>query len=154
MKMKFSLPILAAALAAFAAVACSSRGLEAAAGPAAEPAAKPSEATVVAYYFHVTARCATCRAIESYSKEAIERGFAAEIKAGTVEWRPINVQLPENRHFIRDYKLFTRSLVLARMKDGKQLEWRNLEKVWDLAGRKDEFLRYVQTNVKEYLGGG
>ena len=32
--------------------------------PDPEPASEPGK--VIAYYFHVTVRCATCRAIESY----------------------------------------------------------------------------------------
>ena len=110
-----------------------------------------SRAKVIAYYFHVTVRCPTCRMIEAYSKEAIEKGFAGDLKNGAIEWRLVNVQLPENRHFIQDYRLFTRSLVLAKVRDGKQVEWRNLEKVWDLVGEKGNFLKYVQANVKEYL---
>lgn len=119
----------------------------------AAPAFSSPPVKIVAYYFHVTVRCVTCRAIEQYSREAIEQGFREELKKGAVEWRPVNVQLLENRHFIRDYRLFTRSLVLVKMKDGKQVEWRNLDKVWELVGRKGEFLKYVQTNVKAYLGG-
>lgn len=116
------------------------------------PAAASSPPKVLAYYFHVTVRCVTCRTIESYSREAIEQGFAKELKEGTLELRPVNVQLPENRHFIRDYQLYTRSLVLVKLRDGKQVEWRNLEKVWELVGRKRDFFKYVQSNVKAYLG--
>lgn len=110
-----------------------------------------SNAKVVAYYFHVTVRCPTCRTIEAYSKEAIEKGFAGDLKNGAIEWRLVNVQLPENRHFVQDYRLFTRSLVLVKVRDGKQVEWRNLEKVWDLVGDKADFVKYVQANVKTYL---
>ncbi len=109
---------------------------------------------IVAYYFHVTARCVTCRSIESYSREAIEQGFAKDLKEGRLEWRPVNIQLPENRHFVRDYQLYTRSLVLVKIRGGKQVEYRNLEKVWDLVSNKAEFLKYVRTNVKAYLGAG
>jgi len=107
---------------------------------------------VIAYYFHVTVRCVTCRTIEEYAKEAVERGFSEELKKGMVEWRPVNVQLLENRHFIKDYRLYTRSLVLVKVRDGKQVEWRNLEKVWELVGRKSDFLRYVRAHVSTYLG--
>jgi len=95
---------------------------------------------VIAYYFHVTARCVTCQAIEQYAKEAVERGFPEELKKGVLEWRPVNVQLLENRHYIRDYRLYTRSLVLVKVRDGKQTEWRNLERVWELVGRKSDYL--------------
>ena len=121
--------------------------------PASEEARASPPVKIVAYYFHVTVRCVTCRTIEQYSREAIEQSFRDELKKGAIEWRPVNVQLPENRHYIQDYRLFTRSLALVKMKNGKQVEWRNLEKVWDLVGSKGDFSRYVQTNVKAYLGG-
>ncbi len=120
----------------------------AAGGASGAPAQK-----VIAYYFHVSVRCPTCRAIEEYAREAVERGFAEQLKSGALEWRPVNVQLPQNRHFIRDYQLYTRSLVLVKLKDGQEVEWRNLEKVWELVGRKTDFLKYVQTHVRAYLGG-
>lgn len=123
----------------------------ASAGEAASPESS-SSLKVIAYYFHVTVRCVTCRTIESHSKEAIDRGFPEELKKGVIEWRPVNVQLLENRHFIQDYRLFTRSLVLVKVKDGKQVEWRNLEKVWELVGDKEAFLRYVRAHVSTYLG--
>lgn len=123
-------------------------------GWGAAPPSSSSPVKVVAYYFYATVRCVTCRAIEQYSREAIEEGFREEIKKGLVEWRPVNVQLLENRHYIQDYRLFTRSLVLVKMRDGKQVEWRNLDKVWELVGRKADFFRYVQSHVKAYLGGG
>lgn len=128
--------------------------VSAATAPAASNAAVAdagSRARVIAYYFHVTVRCPTCRAIEAYSKEAIEKGFPADLKNGTIEWRLVNVQLPENRHYIKDYRLFTRSLVLVKVRDGQHVEWRNLEKVWELVGDKAQFEKYVRTNVKDYL---
>lgn len=107
---------------------------------------------VIAYYFHATVRCPTCRSIETFGKEAVDGAFAGELKKGTIEWRPVNIQLPENRHFVKDYRLFTRSLVLVKVRDGKHVEWRNLDKVWDLVSSKPEFVKYVQTGVKSYLG--
>ncbi len=114
-------------------------------------AAKPQTSKVIAYYFHTTYRCATCRRIEAYSKEAIDLGFAGELAEGRLEFRLVNVELPENQHFAQDYKLFTKSLVLVRMKDGQQLEWTNLNRVWELTGAHDAFLRYVQGEVRAYL---
>lgn len=130
-----------------------SPSLGASAAPAGAAARPSPPVKVVAYYFHVTVRCVTCRAIERYSRDAIDQGFREELKKGLIEWRPVNVQLVENRHYIQDYRLFTRSLVLVKMQDGKQVEWRNLEKVWDLVGNKSDFFKYVQANVKSYLGG-
>jgi hypothetical protein len=118
--------------------------------PAATPS-KPRADKIIAYYFHTTYRCPTCRRIEAYSKEAIDLGFARELADGKLEFRLVNVELLENRHFIQDFQLFTKSLVLVRMKDGKQVEWTNLSRVWELTGDHEAFLRYVQQEIRAYL---
>jgi hypothetical protein len=124
---------------------------------AAEPAqAAKSEGAqkVLAYYFYTTVRCPTCRKIEAFSDEALKQGFPEALRSGLLEWHPVNVQLPENRHFINDYQLFTKSLVIVRVKDGERVEWKNLDKVWELAGDKQAFLSYVQDEVGKYLRKG
>ncbi len=117
----------------------------------AETAPKAQVNKIIAYYFHTTYRCETCQRIEAYSKEAVDSGFARELAAGKLEFRPVNVQLPENRHFIQDYQLSTKSLVLVRTKDGNQLEWTNLSRVWELTGDHEAFLGYVQQGIRSYL---
>lgn len=111
----------------------------------------PSSPKVIAYYFHTTFRCSSCRKIEAYSREAIESGFPKELKDGTIEWRVINVEESRNRHFVDDYRLFTKSLILVRLNNGRQKEWKNLMKVWELLGSKEAFVRYVQDELRSYL---
>jgi hypothetical protein len=106
---------------------------------------------VIAYYFHTNARCDTCIKIEQYSHEAIENGFPYELKNGTLEMRVVNYEQPENRHFMKEYKLVSKSLVLVNLVDGKQTKWMNLKLVWQLTGRKDAFLNYVRKEVRGYL---
>lgn len=106
---------------------------------------------IVAYYFHGNFRCATCRKIEAYSREAIEASFAKEIESGVLVWRPVNVDETPNKHFAHDYDLTTRSLVLSEVDGGKEIKWKNLEKVWDLVGNKDKFFEYVQDETAAYL---
>ena len=116
------------------------------------PAATPQpQHKVIAYYFHTNTRCSTCVKIEQYSHEAIELGFANELKNGTLEMRVVNYEQPENRHFIQDYKLVSKSLILVSMVDGKQTKWTNLRMVWQLTGHKDAFLNYVRKEVRGYL---
>jgi hypothetical protein len=79
--------------------------------------AKPAK--VVTYYFHGDFRCVSCRKLESVAHEAVMTGFAEEWKHGDVQWRTVNVEQSENNHFIADYRLFSRSLVLVRFQDGK-----------------------------------
>jgi hypothetical protein len=106
---------------------------------------------VIAYYFHTNTRCSTCVKIEQYSHEAIEQGFQEELKNGALEMRVVNYEQPENRHFIQDYKLVSKSLVLVNTVNGKQTKWTNLKLVWQLTGHKDAFLNYVRKEVRGYL---
>jgi hypothetical protein len=113
------------------------------------PSVRPHR--VIAYYFHTTYRCASCRAIEAYSHEAIEAAFADEIKDGRILWKVVNVEVKGNEHFVKDYSLYTKSLVLVNEVRGKPAEWKNLEKVWQLLQDKDKFLRYVEDETRAYL---
>jgi hypothetical protein len=128
--------------------------------PAGADAEKPTLVTpsalphrVVAYYFHTTYRCATCRSIEAYSREAIEAAFADDIAAGRLVLKTVNIEVKGNEHFVKDYALYTKALVLVNEVRGKKPEWKNLEKVWQLVQDKPKFLRYVQDETRAYLAG-
>jgi hypothetical protein len=115
------------------------------------PAPQAGAQKVIAYYFHTNTRCSTCIKIEAFSQEAILKGFPDELKNGNLEMRIVNYEQPENRHFMQDYKLVSKSLVLVKMINGKQTDWTNLKLVWQLTGHKDAFLNYVRKEVRSYL---
>jgi hypothetical protein len=109
------------------------------------------EPKVIAYYFHTDKRCTTCRRIEEYSQEAIRDGFPDALQNGKLEIRLVNLDRPENRHFIREYKLTSASLVLVEKVNGKETKWTNLRLVWQLTGRKQAFLNYVRKELGQFL---
>lgn len=110
-----------------------------------------AERQVIAYYFHTTARCASCRQIKAYSHAAIEAAFPEELADGRLVWRMVNVDEEGNEHFMEDYELFTKSLVLVEQVQGKQVRWKNLPKIWELLQNKERFFAYVQGEVRAYL---
>ena len=110
-----------------------------------------SDSKIIAYYFHVTVRCTTCRSIEAYSREVVEQRFGAEIAKGRLQYKVVNVQLAENKHFVKDYQLFTKSLVLVRFDKGKQAEYKVLNDTWELVGDKPAMQAYVERELREYL---
>ena len=112
---------------------------------------KAQNSKLIAYYFHGTFRCTTCRTIEQYSHDAIQTYFAKELGNGKLEFRPVNVEEPENKHFIQDYQLVTKSLVLSLVSDGKETKSKNLADVWKLARDKDKFFQYVKEEVEKFL---
>jgi hypothetical protein len=111
-----------------------------------KPAAK-----VIAYYFHGTARCPTCYKLEQYSKEAIETNFKDALASGKLEFRAVNVEDKGDEHYGSDYQLYTKSLILSLVKDGKQIKWINLDKIWEYVGNHQRFVDYVKSGVAELL---
>ncbi len=118
------------------------------------PPAPEGQRKIVAYYFRATARCAPCVTIENYAREAVVNGFPNELKNGLLLWQVVNVEEPGNEHFIRDYRLFSQSVVLVELRDGKQTKWKNLDQVWLLLGDKSAFARYIEQEVRLFLAGG
>jgi hypothetical protein len=115
-------------------------------------AAVPAPAHVVrVYYFHGNARCVSCRKIEALAGESVRAAFADEMKQGKVEWLVVNVEEPSNKHFIQDYKLYTKSLVVVDLVEGTQVRWKNLERIWELLREDEAFRQYVQGEVRSYL---
>ncbi|MGB2929232.1 MAG: nitrophenyl compound nitroreductase subunit ArsF family protein [Desulfobacterales bacterium] len=108
-------------------------------------------ARIIVYYFHGTYRCPSCTKIEKWSYEAIKHSFLKALKEGRLLWKPVNVDKPENRHFVKEYSLFTKSLIITEVKGEKQTKWKNLDKVWRLLRDQEKFSAYVTQEVKNYM---
>jgi thiol-disulfide isomerase/thioredoxin len=112
------------------------------------------ESQVVVYYFHGERRCPTCRKIEELSRKAVTEGFAEEIANGAVRFEAVNVDQAENSHFIQEYQLYTRALILSEQAaGGKELKRKNLDRIWELIHRPPEFSSYVQRELEDFLSG-
>ncbi len=119
--------------------------------PIAHAAENANGAQVIAYYFHGDMRCRTCHKLEQYSKEAIETNFKDELKSGKLEFKVINVEEKGNQHYGKDYQLYTKSLILSVVKEGKEIKWENMDKIWECVGNKQRFIDYVKNGVADLL---
>jgi hypothetical protein len=64
---------------------------------------------VKAYYFHATRRCATCEAVESVSKEAIQ-----EYYGGKVTFESFNREDEKNEDILAKYKVSGTALLIVK----------------------------------------
>jgi hypothetical protein len=113
--------------------------------------AKGADAQVVAYYFHGTARCRTCLAIENTARDTLMRELASEFESGAIQWRAVDFEQPENAHFAQEFELTGASLVLVQQAGGRTERWDNLERVWELIGDDAGFNAYVLDEARGYL---
>ena len=108
---------------------------------------KSKESGFVVYYFHNNARCTTCHRIENFTKEAFEQDFK-----NIYTFKSINIDEPKNRHFINDYAIYTKSVVLVEFdKKGKQIKFNNLSKVWNTIRNETTFRDYIRTEMVNFL---
>jgi hypothetical protein len=106
---------------------------------------------VILYYLHGTGRCSRCIAMEKYSGEAVEKYFQRQVKNNSLEFKSLNFDEEQNRHFIQDYQLATKSLVITLVKGGKEKKFENLTGIWENAGNQEAFHQYVKSNVERFL---
>jgi hypothetical protein len=111
------------------------------------------ETYIVVYYFHGNYRCITCRTIEMYTREAVNEAFLKELGDGSLHIRVLNMQDPANDAYVKDFALEYYIVVLEKVVDGKRIQWKKLERVWDLKEDKEAFKKYVISETRAYLEG-
>jgi len=97
---------------------------------------KVSSNELKVYYFHGTKRCMTCNTIEQLARETAE-------KYKNVKFISVNVEEPQNEHFVRDFQLVSRSVVMER--NGK---FERFDRVWELVRRPDDFKKYLDEGIE------
>jgi len=125
-----------------------------AAGPPAEEQVASDtgeEPAFIAYYFYTSKRCGPCRRIENWSQTAIRENFQQAMADGRLEWRAVNVEKPENKHFVEDFGLYTKSLIIVEQKNGEPVRWENLEDVWQLYRDKEKYFNYVSSKTQAFM---
>jgi len=112
-----------------------------------------ADSKIIVYYFHNNMRCPTCYKLENYAKSVVESDFADAIKKGRMEWKTVNVDDKGNEHFNDDYKLYSKSVIISTIKDGKETSWKNLDKIWELVHEEGKYREYIRSEMKACLEG-
>lgn len=131
------------------------------AGLAAQTAEKPvltqsvraeeSSVQVIAYYFHRTVRCPTCRAIEANSEKMINEIFSQQISAERVIWMDVNLDQPGGKEFEKEFEVSGSMLVIAQMTNGKCSSYKKLEDVWDIYDKPEKLRKYLTDEISQML---
>lgn len=114
-------------------------------------ASREAKPVVVVTYFTTNVRCDSCRTIESLTRATVEEFFGAELAAGTVRFRTVNLDELANKHFAVDYDLSFKTVVVSEEASGEVLRWEKLDDVWSLLNQPEGFKAYVAAPVHTYL---
>jgi hypothetical protein len=112
---------------------------------------KPDRVQVL--YFHRTIRCTGCINVEEGTFEAISIDHRAEVDNGTLEWQSIDFDLPENKHYIGKYDLYSQELILAEIKNGAIVRTSKIADVWQHWNSKTEVRSLANELIDQWLGG-
>ena len=83
---------------------------------------KQSAEKIQVFVFHATQRCYSCIAIGKLAGETVNEYFQPELRDGKIEFREINVDLPENKELAYKFQASGSSLfIMARTTSQKTL---------------------------------
>jgi hypothetical protein len=117
-------------------------------GPATAPARGDK---VVVYYMHPAMRCVTCNTIEKLARQAVQEGFAQDIRSGKLEWRTMGIE--DDETLAKRYGVASSTVVVVRFSDGKELGHQRLDEVWELVDKPAELVAFVTRSVRAALAG-
>jgi len=108
-------------------------------------------AKVQVFLFHATQRCPTCIRIGKLAQATVEERFPKELKSGKIEFREINIDLPENKALAEKFKATGSALYINSIKNGQD----NIVEdtmVWQLAsGYEIKFKDYLSNKLNTIL---
>lgn len=111
--------------------------------------AKPADKIQV-FLFHATKRCPTCIAIGKYTKETVEQKFPGDLKSGKIEFKEINIDLPENKELATKFKASGSALFINPIIDGKD-NIKEDTQVWRLTSNEQGFISYLSDKINTLL---
>jgi len=109
------------------------------------------EPTVIACYFHPTIRCVACITVESIAAETIEKAFREQLADGRLVWMRVNLDEEGGREYKKQFEVSGSALVIARLDDGNNMQYKRLTKVWELLSQPQALSKYVEREIREYL---
>lgn len=86
-------------------------------------------------------------------KSAVEN-FSKEMNDGLLEVKEVNIKHPENKNFVKKYKLNSNglSVVLVKMHNFRDVKYKNLADIWKYSSYQEMiFKKYIAHNIKNFI---
>jgi len=115
----------------------------------ADDSAKKDSVRIDVLYFHATMRCAGCLAIEELTESTMKDTFGKELKDSSITYSSVDFLAEGNEHFQDDYKFDVQTLIISKKVNGKEVKWKNLEKIWDLYSNPGNYSKYLESEIRK-----
>jgi len=112
----------------------------------------PGADKVEVFLFHATQRCPTCIKIGQLAKATVEERFPDQLKSGKIDFREINIDLPENKALAEKFKATGSALYVNSIRGGQDNIAEDVT-VWQLAsGDPVKYKDYLAGKLNTILG--
>jgi len=112
---------------------------------------KQSAEKIQVFVFHATQRCYSCIAIGKLAGETVNEYFQPELRDGKIEFREINVDLPENKELAYKFQASGSSLFINAIYNGEDNIAEDT-RVWRLISSEAQFKSYLKDKIDNLLG--
>lgn len=106
---------------------------------------------VEVFVFHATRRCISCITIGKFAKETVDQYFQQELKEGKIEFREINIDLPENRALAQKFQASGSALFINAIRNGQDNINEDVQ-VWRLVQNESQFKSYLKGKLDVLSG--
>lgn len=113
--------------------------------------AEKSADKIEVIHFHATQQCWSCITVGEYALKTIKEKFPKEYANGTIVFKDINGELPQNRDMVIKYQAGGSSLFINTIVGGKESIEEDIT-VWRLIGSETKFVNYFENKLKNKLG--
>ena len=103
------------------------------------------------YYFHRTQRCISCMRIGDYTNKTILEYFSEEMGNGKIDYKEINIDLPENKELARKFEATGSSLFINSI-NGEDENIQNIIEVWNWKSNEEVFKNNLKQKIDQLLG--
>jgi len=106
----------------------------------------------VVYIFVTSTRTVYSIIVETYTRDAITETFPKRLASGDVVIATVNTDKSLYNHFVDDFELTEKSVVLVKIRGGEIAEWKKLDRVWTFIKDEPGFKDYVKTETVAFFG--
>lgn len=103
-------------------------------------------------HFHTTQQCWSCITVGKLALKTIEEKFPKEYADGTIIFRDVNGELPENTEIVMKYQARGSSLFINAITSGADSITEDIL-VWRLVGNEQQFMTYFENKLRKLLRG-
>ncbi|MBA2851148.1 hypothetical protein HNP86_001279 [Methanococcus maripaludis] len=104
-------------------------------------------------HFHLNQQCPSCIVLGNYAEETINTYFSSEISSGKIEFKHLNLEVPENKEIVSKYGATGSSIWIGTYTtDGDFYAEENVN-LWYKLNNKEDYEDYLKQLLEKRLSG-